>query len=179
MESATELLLHFDSRGQADATGNYTIIGNGPALSSSLSAVGGASAAFTGDRQGVALGGAPGGMFSMGAVWGDFTIEFWLYPATLADGESLLSWNGSDRGASSQGSQLLNQGIVCFIRDRRLVWDFTNLFKLPGAGSASRSGSPPRGRSFPAPGIIISCVSTPARGCWSTGWTGCRKPSRT
>jgi hypothetical protein len=133
MDSATELLLHFDSRGQADATGNYTITGNGPALSSSLSAVGGASAAFTGDRRGVTLGGAPGSMFSMGAVWGDFTIEFWLYPANLADGESVLSWNGSDRGASAQGSQVLNQGIVCFIRDRRLVWDFTNLFKLPGA----------------------------------------------
>ena len=60
VESATELLLHFDSRGQADATRNYTVIGNGPTLSSSLSAVGGASAAFTGDRQGVGPGRCPG-----------------------------------------------------------------------------------------------------------------------
>ncbi len=133
VESATELLLHFDSRGSTDATGAYTINGEGPALSGSVSAVGGASAAFAGDREGVKLTAAAGSMFSRGAVWGDFTIEFWLYPANLADGENVLAWNGSDRDDSSQNGKLLNQGIVCFIRDRRLVWDFTNLFKLPGA----------------------------------------------
>src|SRR5208337_2978894 len=69
-----------------------------------------------------------------GAVWGDFTFEFWLYPANLADGESVLGWNGSERSSSAHDSQLLSQGLDCFIRDRRLVWDFTTLFKLPGAG---------------------------------------------
>ena len=73
-------------------------------------------------------------MFSAGAAWGDFAIEFWLYPANLADGENVLSWNGSDHGASAQDTTLVPQGIACFIRDRRLVWDFTNVFKLPGAG---------------------------------------------
>jgi hypothetical protein len=133
VESATELLLHFDSRASTDATGSYVITGQGPVLSDSASAVGGASAAFTGGKQGVRLGAPAGSMFSMGAVWGDFTIEFWLYPANLGDGESLLSWNGSDGSGAAQNTQLLNQTFVCFIRDRKLVWDFTNLFKLPGA----------------------------------------------
>jgi hypothetical protein len=132
-ESATELLLHFDSRGAGDATGAYAFSGDGPAISDAISAVGGASAAFTGNRQGIKLAGASGGMFSAGAAWGDFAIEFWLYPANLADGENVLSWSGSDRG-SPQDSALVAQGIICFIRDRRLVWDFTNIFKLPGAG---------------------------------------------
>ena len=134
LESATELLLHFDSRGATDATGTYAFIGNGPAISNSISAVGGASAVFTDDRQGIRLGGAPGSMFSAGAAWGDFAIEFWLYPANLADGENILSWNGSDHGGSARDASLVPQGIVCFIRDRRLVWDFKNVFKLPGAG---------------------------------------------
>jgi hypothetical protein len=134
VESATELLLHFDSRASTDETGTYRITGEGPAISDSVSAVGSASAAFAGDRQGVRLAAPAGSMFSLGAAWGDFTFEFWLYPANLADGESVFDWNGSDRSGSAQGSPLLNQGIVCFIRDRRLVWDFTNLFKLPGAG---------------------------------------------
>lgn len=133
VESATELLLHFDSPASSDATGTYRFTGEAPVISDSVSAVGGASAAFSGGRQGISLAAPAGSMFSRGAVWGDFTIEFWLYPANLADGESVLSWNGSDRSGLSQGSQLLDQGMVCFIRDRRLVWDFTNLFKLPGA----------------------------------------------
>jgi hypothetical protein len=132
VDGATELLLHFDSRASTDATGSYAITGQGPVLSDSVSAVGVDSAAFTGGRQGVRLAAPAGSMFSTGAVWSDFTIEFWLYPANLADGESMLSWNGSDRGGAEQ-TQLLSQSFVCFIRDRKLVWDFTNLFKLPGA----------------------------------------------
>jgi len=133
VESATELLLHFDSPASSDATGTYRFTGEAPVISDSVSAGGGANAAYSGGRQGISLAAPAGSMFSRGAVWGDFTIEFWLYPANLADGESVLSWNGSDRSGLSQGSQLLDQGMVCFIRDRRLVWDFTNLFKLPGA----------------------------------------------
>jgi hypothetical protein len=136
-ESATELLLHFDSPSSTDATGAYTLAGDGPAISDSISAVGGASAAFTGGRQGVSLKAPAGSLFSVGAVWGDFTIEFWLYPATLSDGENLISWDGSDRGPASSGSAssgpLLGQSLRCFIRDRKMVWDFRNLFRLPGA----------------------------------------------
>ena len=149
-DPSTELLLHFDSRSAADATGGYTFQGDGPVSSSFQPAMGTASAAFTGARSGAALGGPAGGMFSPGAIWGDFTIEFWLSPATLSDGEEILGWTGTDRAAG--GSQpagitpggtggpagasggLTAQDIRCFIRDRRLVWDFTNVFRLPGAG---------------------------------------------
>ena len=155
-DPSTELLLHFDSRSATDATGGYTFQGDGPVLSGFQPAMGTASAAFTGGRTGVALAGPAGGMFSPGAVWADFSIEFWLSPATLADGEEILGWTGTDRaagGASVSGpaggsvsgsasgdstaggsSSLAAQGIRCFIRDRRLVWDFSNVFRLPGAG---------------------------------------------
>jgi hypothetical protein len=126
-DSATELLLHFDSAATRDATGSYVITG-GPAITDSVSAVGGSSGAFTGNRQGASLRSPPGGMFSPGAVWGDFTIEFWLYPATLSDGENILSWDGA-----AGAGPLLSQGMRCFIQDRKLVWDFQDLFRLPGA----------------------------------------------
>ncbi len=131
VDPATEMLLHFDAPAATDATGTYTLQGDGPLFSTAQGTVGSASAAFTGARQGVSLKGALGSMFSTGQVWGDFTIEFWLYPANLSDGEEVLSWTGADRGASS--SQLVTQEVRCFIRDRRLQWDFSNLFKLPGA----------------------------------------------
>jgi hypothetical protein len=158
-DSATELLLHFDARASADATGAYTFLGDGPVLSAFQPAIGAASAAFTGARPGLALQGASGSMFSAGAAWGDFAIEFWLSPANLADAEEVLSWAGTDRAPAGSGSAagggaagggtagsgaagsaagggvpggLLDQSIRCFIRDRRLVWDFANLFRLPG-----------------------------------------------
>ncbi len=133
-DSATELLLHFDSPASTDATGAYAFAGDGPVISDSESAVGAASAAFTGGRQGVALRGPAGSMFSPGAVWGDFTIEFWLFPATMSDGENILSWDGAERNGSAGANPLLRQSLRCFIRDRKLVWDFHNLFRLPAAG---------------------------------------------
>jgi hypothetical protein len=129
----TELLFHFDAPAATDATGAYTFSGDGPVISDSMSAVGGASAAFTGGRQGFSLRAPAGSMFSSGAVWGDFTIEFWLYPATMSDGENVISWDGSERTSSSGNNRLLSQGIRFFIRDRKMVWDFQNIFRLPGA----------------------------------------------
>ena len=130
VDPATEMLFHFDSPATADATGAYTIPGNGPLISSAQNAVGTASAAFTGARQGVGVRGNASSLFAPGTAWPDFTIEFWLYPVTLSDGEEVLGWTGSDKDPSSG---LVPQQIRCFIRDRQLVWDFSNVFKLPGA----------------------------------------------
>jgi hypothetical protein len=133
-ESATELLLHFDSPSTTDATGAYAFVGDAPVISGSVSAMGAASAAFAGGRQGLSLRAHSEGMFTPGAVWGDFTIEFWLYPSTLSDGETIISWDGSERGGAGDDGQLRSQGLHCTIKDRKLVWDFQNLFKLPGTG---------------------------------------------
>ncbi|HEY9595353.1 MAG TPA: LamG-like jellyroll fold domain-containing protein, partial [Spirochaetia bacterium] len=130
-DPATELLLHFDAPSTTDATGGYTISGAAPSLQGSVAAVGGASAAFNGSRQGVKLQAPPNGMFAVGAAWEDFSIEFWLYPSTLSDGEIVLSWTGSARKSGS----LLGQSFHCLLRGRRLVWDFQNLFTLPGSGA--------------------------------------------
>jgi hypothetical protein len=133
-DSATECLLHFDAVAEEDATGGYTVVAGGALISDTVFAMGGGSAAFTGGKQGLSLQGRPDGMFASGAVWGDFTIEFWLDPATLSDGETLLSWTGS--AARPEGG-LTGQTLRCFLRDRRLVWDFQNVFTLPTGGSGA------------------------------------------
>jgi hypothetical protein len=136
-DSSTELLLHFDAPASVDSTRSYRMAGTGPVVSDSASALGGASAAFTGARQGFALQAQGAGMFSPGAVWEDFTIEFWLSPATLSDGESIISWAGSAREGTGTGSPLVAQAMRCFISDRRLVWDFQEVFALPPGGAGS------------------------------------------
>jgi hypothetical protein len=128
-DTATECLLHFDAPDLVDATTAYTITGSSAVVSTSISAVGPGSAGFTGLKQGLTLQGPKTGMFATGAVWGDFTIEFWLYPATLSDGESILSWSGSVKNG---GSQLASQILRCSLKGRRLVWELLNLFTLPG-----------------------------------------------
>jgi hypothetical protein len=137
-DSSTEMLFHFDAPAPADATGAYLVRGSPPSIQAAVSAVGGASAAFDGSRQGVTIQPPPDGMFAAGAVWGDFTIEFWMYPSALSEGETIMAWTGSTRevaGAATgtaPAGRLLGQGFRCYIRDRRLVWDFKELFTLPG-----------------------------------------------
>jgi len=130
-DSSTELLLHFDAPAAADATGSYTLDGSPPLITNAVAALGQGSAAFTGDGRVVGYQAPPDAMFSPGAVWGDFTLEFWLYPATLSNGESIVAWTAVSRESAGQGTRLLSQSLQCLIRDRKLVWDFRNLFTLP------------------------------------------------
>jgi hypothetical protein len=72
-------------------------------------------------------------MFSPGAAWGDFTIEFWLHPATLASGETVLSWEGGVR----EGGGVATQALRASLRGRVLQWELRDLFALPGGGRLS------------------------------------------
>jgi hypothetical protein len=130
-DSATDLLMHFDAAADRDATNGWKIGNPGPLLSSSIAVMGEASAAFTGSRQGVSLQPPADGLFAAGTVWEDFTIEFWLYPATLSDGESVFSWSASVRQGAGKDARFSAQGFRCFLRDRKLIWEFQNLFVLP------------------------------------------------
>ena len=133
-DSATELLLHFDGAGAADATGAYVFSGAEPLISTVVAAMGGGSAAFTGGAKGDSLKAPADAMFSAGAVWDDFSIEFWLYPATLSAGETVISWTGSARDGAGPDAKRVGQTLRCYVRDRKLVWDFLNVFVLPGGG---------------------------------------------
>jgi hypothetical protein len=126
VEGSTELLLHFDAEAQPEASGAWEYSGSVPAVSDSVRAMGGGSAAFTGAAPGVALVPPSGSLFSTGAAWTDFTIEFWLYPATLSNGETIIAWEGSLRDAGKS----VPQGIRVFLRDRKVVWEFKDLFVL-------------------------------------------------
>jgi len=128
----TELLLHFDRASEGDAAGAWRFTGSGaasgPLIVEAAAATGTGGAAFQSQGDGVSLMGPAGSLFSPGSVWGDFTIEFWLHPATLANGETVLSWEGGIR----EGGGVAAQALRAFIRDRRLVWEARDLFTLPG-----------------------------------------------
>jgi hypothetical protein len=130
-DSSTELLLHFDSEADTETGGAYRFIDAGPRIQNKVFALGGGSALFNGKQAGIGLEAPPGALFAPGAVWGDVSIEFWLYPATLSNGETVLSWSGTAKTSKQGQPSLTAQSMRCFIRDRQLVWDFQNFFTLP------------------------------------------------
>ena len=128
----TDLLLHFNELPLLDAAGRYRILQNKLVLSGRVQALGEASGGFTGDRQGVELRPQSGALFARDTRWGDFTIEFWLFPSLLTNGEEVLSWIGARR----QGERSSAQEIRCAVRNRSLRWDLVNFFVAP-VGSRS------------------------------------------
>lgn len=130
-DADTELALHFDHAAEGDATGRWRIAASaaatGPLIAEAAAAIGAGGAAFQSRGDGLPLVGPAGGLFAPGSAWGDFTIEFWLHPATLANGETVLSWEGGIR----EGTGVASQALRAVIRDRRLVWEARGLFTLP------------------------------------------------
>jgi len=146
----TDLLLHFNSAipaappsdsggeggpggqpGAVDESGHYRVTKARIHIAEGVTAMGEGAAGFSGGDAAVHLRALPGALLATGSVWGDFSIEFWLYPALLADGEQILSWVGS----RWMGGEAVPQGISCVVEGRRLAWSFENLFARPGGGS--------------------------------------------
>jgi hypothetical protein len=127
LDRTTEMLFHFNSAGESDARAAYEFAKEAPLVADSLSAMGSGSAAFTGGSSGFDLVAPSGSLFSPGAVWEDFTIEMWLYPATLSNGETILAWEGSLK----ENGNNLPQGLRASFANRKLAWQFQDLFTLP------------------------------------------------
>jgi len=121
----TELYIDFDTSGFRDDTGNYTVTGREEGTESH--GYRGAAAVFRGSQDGLLLHSRRAGMFSPGAVWDDFTIEFYLYPAALSDREQILHW----RGSLGNGADAVAQQLIVEVRNRSLVFRFDNMFFSP------------------------------------------------
>ena len=57
----------------------------------------------------------------------DFSISFWLYPATTGDGETVFSW----QGMTKVRGEIIQQELRISIRRRKLVFRFDNFFLSP------------------------------------------------
>ena len=131
-DDTTDLLLHFDDR-LRDEAGRYRVAPNPNPIQRGFAALGGGSAVFQGDNP-LVLQATSEALLNPGRGWGDFTIEFWLYPSRAEDGETLLEWQG---GRTSTGT-FESQGIRASIERSRLVWTFQNVFaSSPGSPAAT------------------------------------------
>ena len=71
----------------------------------------------------------PGALFAPGSHVRDFSVEFWLFPQNLQNGELVLSWHSSK--PDGRGTYI-NQYIQCIAQRDRLEWTFGNFFFSPG-----------------------------------------------
>ena len=70
---------------------------------------------------GIRLFPTPKAMWAAGREWGDFTLDFWLNPTNLNDGELLFLW----KGRTAHGGP---QRLSAQVENRRLIWDFEGFF---------------------------------------------------
>ncbi|MDR2660379.1 MAG: hypothetical protein LBC27_10430 [Spirochaetaceae bacterium] len=78
-------------------------------------------------------------LFSKGRNIGDFSIEFWLYPLSMENGEEPLNWTAAAIGGAYQ-----IQNLSCSVSKNRMEWNFENFFFEPaslsnGNNTAARS----------------------------------------
>jgi hypothetical protein len=64
-------------------------------------------------------------MLSSGKRWGDFSLELWVQPFGMDNGEQILAWASSKRKASNS---YLFQRIQCTASKNRFQWTFIDFF---------------------------------------------------
>jgi hypothetical protein len=130
----TDLLLHFDGGTLRDETGRWTVsAGRSFASDLAKSAIGRGSASFRGPSTALSLMPGRGSLFDRSSRFRDFSIEFWLYPSSVENGELVLSWQS--QRPLAKGS--MPQAITCSVSGGRLAWTFQGFFDKPGATSPS------------------------------------------
>jgi hypothetical protein len=129
----TELLLQFDRTPLADASGNFLVEADSPEISATTRRTGAGSLLVDDPADAIRLVPATSRLFQPGVEWGSFTLEFWIYPAVLGEGERIIEWSGREGAALDFRTQQL----LVTIRDRKVRFEFENFF-LPPSGAPHR-----------------------------------------
>ena len=128
-ESALDMALSFDegSPGRfADSRGKYRIAVSGAvqAVTERWARYGRGAALFTGENRAdgapITLRPGPDALFAPGRSVRDFSIDFWLFPNTMENGEQIVAWTAAE-----------NQRIFCEAVRNKLRWTFQEFFAPP------------------------------------------------
>ena len=123
-----EMLFHFNN-GIADSRGLYTVKENhGVRISDTVKKKGTGSGVFSGEGKFLEIIPDDAALFAAGSGrLNDFSIEFWLNPARLSEGENIIRWSGAVNAAG----KTLQQDMLCVISNRSMFWEFNNIFLTP------------------------------------------------
>ncbi len=137
-DESTDLLLHFDESSARDEAGRYEVrAGADFSIDVSRALLGLGAASFRGKGSGLSLVPGPGALLGKDSRFGDFSIEFWLYPANAENGESILLWQSLRKVPGGAVSQRLS----CSIAAGRMTWTLENFFERPGAATIAAAAT--------------------------------------
>ncbi|MBN2509387.1 MAG: fibronectin type III domain-containing protein [Spirochaetales bacterium] len=126
-DGSTDLLLHFNSSDEITDLPHYTPVVNNGSITHKAAFAGSGSGVFQHQKETLVLEGSRHSLFYPGVAWKDFSIEFWMYPATLEEGETILLWQGS----RIHEREITHQELRVHVQGQRLVWEFENMFLPP------------------------------------------------
>jgi hypothetical protein len=128
-EHALDLSILFDENNTGfykDKTGNY-LVSVSPeveAVDHRYSKTGAGAALFNGTGSVTVEPQSKNALFAPGNRVRDFTVEFWLFPLNMENGEQIFSWVGTRH---INGNYII-QRIRCTFSKNRLQWSFENFF---------------------------------------------------
>lgn len=132
VDPSTDLLLHFDDEALRDEAGHWSVEAGQDFQIEGTAAIGQGSASFTRPKSSLRLQPGRSALLAPGSRFRDFSIEFWLYPTAVQNGEALLSWQST----ASLAGVLRSQGLSCTVAGGRLSWNFQGFFDMPGQAAA-------------------------------------------
>lgn len=118
----TDLLIDFENPDNPISAGYYEITSNN--LKNSSDSLLERSAGLSRNIGGLWVLGKPGTFFGSEGLTGSFSIEFWLCPSLVENGEVIFNWESSKNVRGRLIYQLLN----CIFDGGRLDWTISNLF---------------------------------------------------
>lgn len=136
-DDSTDCLIDFEGSEISDRAGKYKVVKSG--VFSSRKPAAGKKSVLSRGRGGIELRGDETSLFGAEGPAGSFSIDFWICPSTVENGEILLSW----RSSKNIGGQVVYQLISTSFYKNRITTLFSNIFEGYSAngGDVSLSSS--------------------------------------
>jgi len=121
-DSDTDLLIDFEDARQIISDGEYTILRNNIGITNQTKNE--KSAGLSRNLGGLKVQGKAGTFFGSEGLLGSFSIEFWLCPSLVENGEVIFNWESSKNVDGGLVYQLLS-GVF---NKGHMEWSFSNFF---------------------------------------------------
>ncbi|ULQ59380.1 fibronectin type III domain-containing protein [Brucepastera parasyntrophica] len=121
-----DMYIPFDSGGITDQAGNYSVVSSRVLqIETPRARKGGGAALCNTAGEGLVLQGKPGTLFANPGKAESFTIEFWMYPSVIENGNMLFQW----RSSNLERNTSIYQYIHAVLSGNHIEWRFSNIWR--------------------------------------------------
>ena len=122
VDEYTDFLVNFEGESESLVEGDYAILSN--SLQISDQTINGKASGISRNLGGMSVKGEPGTFFGSEGLMGSFSIEFWICPSVVENGEIIFDWETS----KIQNNELVYQRMNVGFNKGKLVWTLSNIF---------------------------------------------------